>query len=491
MMLVDESADRVLSLVQGLDARSRRLTTVALVLLVAGVGVALAFAKDRPPAGLGYGVPATFFVLSAVLLVLAAIGRTRDGEGPTVPVPGGEQLLGCWLGRGRVVCGLLGVAAQGDGIPDERAVSVLVDRRTTRLPVAARGSHALYDELAALVLDVLTTAQSQVDLTRVSAIGVGTPGVVDLATGHLVLSVTVKDADVPFELAKRLLAGGRACVEKAFDVHPLSEGELEQRIFVDNDVRCVARYELSKHVSWRSFACVYVGSGFGSALVFNGNVLFGQHGSAGHIGHVGLGPSSSALPLRTGHVLPAIRCDCGDSGFHLDGVASFNGLRAIAEAVAVDGFADVLPALRARATDAGQAERAFVEETFPRLVGAARGAGRERIPDVVRPSLDDPNVVAYLEAVLRAYVGVLAAGLGMLVNVGDFGRIVLCGPLVEVLRANESFDQTLVEFLPGHVLGGHMPTRTSAVVDEELWRGAALVAWDPTYHRQRAEALAR
>jgi len=156
--------------------------------------------------------------------------------------------------------------------------------------------------------------------------------------------------------------------------------------------------------------------------------------------------------------------------------------------VAVDRFADVLPALRQAVGDGAPADDDFAEDVFPRLIGAADGGGRGELPATLRELLGDALVVEYLDDVLDAYVGVLALGLGMLVTFGDFGRVVLCGPLIEALRANSAFDQTLREVLPRHVFGGYSPTRTPAVASDCLWRGAALLAWDPAYHQERALA---
>ncbi len=54
---------------------------------------------------------------------------------------------------------------------------------------------------------------------------------------------------------------------------------------IDNDLNCAALAE-NELVSAKMLAVLYIGTGFGSAFVYNGNLIQGSHNFSGEIGHI-------------------------------------------------------------------------------------------------------------------------------------------------------------------------------------------------------------
>jgi predicted NBD/HSP70 family sugar kinase len=105
----------------------------------------------------------------------------------------------------------------------------------------------------------------------------------------------------------------------------------------------------------------------------------------------------------------------------------------------------------------------------------------------MRPLFDrHPQVVKFCDEVLDAYVAVLAGGIGTLTNIVDTGRLFMSGPLIETLARNRCFRSYLQRHLPHHLLDRKaQPDLQRTDATQGLWRGAALLAWDPAFHRRR------
>ncbi|MBN2826230.1 MAG: ROK family protein [Campylobacterales bacterium] len=69
---------------------------------------------------------------------------------------------------------------------------------------------------------------------------------------------------------------------------------------IDNDLKCAALYEASQKPHANTLAVLYIGTGFGGALVHQGKIIAGANNFAGEIGHI---------PFRT---TPFV-CGCGRS----------------------------------------------------------------------------------------------------------------------------------------------------------------------------------
>ncbi|GAA4715192.1 glucokinase [Promicromonospora umidemergens] len=167
--------------------------------------------------------------------------------------------------------------------------------RTVPTPASA-GPDAVLDAVAALVRTVLADAGA-----ALGAVGIGTAGVVDVASGTIVSATDTfpgwPGTSVAGGVRDRLTARGTA------------PGSVP--VFVENDVDAHAAGE-----SWRGAAAgarsvllVAVGTGVGGAVVLDGRPLRGAHHLAGELGHMPV-PGAEGLP-----------CTCGRPG-HLEAVAA-------------------------------------------------------------------------------------------------------------------------------------------------------------------------
>jgi predicted NBD/HSP70 family sugar kinase len=397
-------------------------------------------------------------------------GRRRFERGPTALV------MGCSLGRRSLTAGALLVRATGT-VPTASEVQVLSAGRSGRIR-SDQDSEALYDELTTAILGTARDLMGAQPAAHVAAVGIATPGVVEMATGRLLLSVTVPDgSDVPWEMARRLLAEAPELVAQAFGLSSDDPRELADRILVDNDVRCVARHYLSQE-GWPYFACFYVGGGVGAGMVVNGEVYYGANGSGAHIGHVELARPPAGWSLDEQHVLEAVQCDCGIVGFHLDKMASFSGLERIARTLAGPELGRLLAGVQEAWAGTGIEEADFYREGFPWLLAGAHRRNPARVPAAALRLLEGrADFDEYLEQVMRAHAAILAAGIATLAEVFDPGHVVVCGPLIDVLRNSDSVFRTVRRMLPEQVF---TPASSPNIivegnVREALWRGAALL----------------
>ena len=100
----------------------------------------------------------------------------------------------------------------------------------------------------------------------------------------------------------------------------LIEDEFKIPTRVDNDVRCAALGELNYGAGkgCENLICITVGTGSGSGLIINGNLVRGASNAAGEIGHI-------KLEIHDGPI-----CGCGDTGC-LEAFASGPSIVAMAE----------------------------------------------------------------------------------------------------------------------------------------------------------------
>jgi len=128
------------------------------------------------------------------------------------------------------------------------------------------------------------------DWDDVLGIGLGLPGPVDFETGRPVSPAAMPGWD-------------------GVDVPAMFADTTDCRVLVDNDARIMA---LGEHRMARRrdshMIFVKIGSGIGAGLVVNGEVLRGERGAAGDIGHIVVAPDAEEV------------CSCGNVGC-LDAVA--------------------------------------------------------------------------------------------------------------------------------------------------------------------------
>jgi len=110
--------------------------------------------------------------------------------------------------------------------------------------------------------------KAQVPISQISSIGIGAAGQVDRENGVLLAAPNLNCFDVEL---KRIL-------EEHFNIPT----------FVGNDVEVATLGEMKfgSGVDYNNFVCVFVGTGIGSGIVYDGKHLKGATGTAGEIGHI-------------------------------------------------------------------------------------------------------------------------------------------------------------------------------------------------------------
>ncbi|MEZ0494520.1 ROK family protein [Kineococcus sp. TBRC 1896] len=166
---------------------------------------------------------------------------------------------------------VLAVDVGGTGLKgavvDDRGRTLARRDRPTRLD--GRGPA---DNLLALVADLTALAGAEEPV----AVGVGTPGIVDEATGTVVYASNLGWRDV----------GLRALLEDATGL-PVGVG---------HDARAAGRAEQLASGTHGSFVFVPIGTGIAAALVVEGTAVSGVSGAAGEFGHVVVHPGGEVCP---------------------------------------------------------------------------------------------------------------------------------------------------------------------------------------------------
>ena len=131
------------------------------------------------------------------------------------------------------------------------------------------------------------------------AVGIGSAGVVDSATGRIISATDAIPGWAGTELAARVSEALGLDTQVLNDVHAHALGEATSGAGAGKS----------------SLLLVAVGTGVGGAVVRDGVVATGARGVAGHVGHVAM-PEAAGVP-----------CTCGRSG-HVEGLASGPGMLA-------------------------------------------------------------------------------------------------------------------------------------------------------------------
>jgi predicted NBD/HSP70 family sugar kinase len=148
-------------------------------------------------------------------------------------------------------------------------------------PLASTAPPSVVESVAGVVHELLDRLGA--DAERVVGVGVAVSGDVDKATGIVRNSPRLNWSAVP--------------------LRDLVHEQCQLPVVVDNDVLALSIAEewFGIGVDSGSFAIVTIGAGIGCGLYVNGDVVEGDHGVAGEIGH---------LPLAPGGLL----CTCGRRG---------------------------------------------------------------------------------------------------------------------------------------------------------------------------------
>lgn len=204
--------------------------------------------------------------------------------------------------------------------------------------------------------------ETNTDAKEIEGIGFDFPGQVDYKTGVVKLAPNIPGwVNIPIA----------QMIEEEFNIPTR----------IDNDVRCAALGELKFGAGkgCENFVCITVGTGIGSGLVINGQLVRGAANAAGEIGHI-------KLQMNGGPI-----CGCGDTGC-LEAFASGPSIVAMAqeylkggkstkfrEMAGADG--EITPYIVAKAAEAGDpvAKRIF------EIVGTYIGMGLVSVINLLNP----------------------------------------------------------------------------------------------------------
>ena len=140
----------------------------------------------------------------------------------------------------------------------------------TKVPTDVRGGVHLVDQFQAVISELTTLAG--VEMAKVRMVVLGTPGVLDPATGHIHVAPNI------------------AGIED-IDLRQLLTDRLGIPTIIENDVNLAAEGERWKGhgVDVGNFAFVALGTGTGMGIIANGSLLRGGRGAAGEISYLPIG----------------------------------------------------------------------------------------------------------------------------------------------------------------------------------------------------------
>ena len=206
----------------------------------------------------------------------------------------------------------------------------------------------------AALLDQLVSLVKSVRGTKLDAVGVGVPSVVEFETGRVIASVNVPLAGVPLRQLLRERLGVPVFVDNDANIAALAEAH-------DDELRMVAK----------NLVMLTLGTGMGGGLVLGGRVYRGATGGAGELGHTIVAADLSS-PFRSASGFP--------QPGSLERVAAGSALDRLAADAAVAQPQSALGQRRAagqsvlgadvvRAARAGDPISAHVVETWAERVG--------------------------------------------------------------------------------------------------------------------------
>lgn len=187
---------------------------------------------------------------------------------------------------------------------DETRVAVADGRGAVRATSRGSGIHGDPTATVAALPDLVATAlrSARVPRTRVRAVGVTVPGLVDQNSGRCRLAPNLGWEDFPLRSTVERVLKRPVVVANITQAAAIAEGRLGAAQGVD------------------SFIWLYLGGGVGSGIVLNGRSFSGTRGFAGEVGHCRISDED-------------VRCACGKVG-HLEAFASRMALLAAAERAA-------------------------------------------------------------------------------------------------------------------------------------------------------------
>ncbi len=375
--------------------------------------------------------------------LVAAVGYQNGGRGPNAAlysvVPSSAYVAALYV--------------------DQGLVSTAVADVTGRVIAEAREDTNGEGEPVELVRSAVDRAchRAGVSVSMLSAFVIGSPGVVDPATG---------DPRWAFNLPawhEGVLAGLR--------------GALHKNVLIENDVNlaAIAEHALGAAAGADDFVLLWVGVGLGLATVLGGRLHRGVSGAAGEIGW---------LPVPGAPVTSDVRYPAGGGMQWLTGA---NAVRAMA---AAHGFGtapgDVVPGSRGAGAaapgvgEAGEAVRAAVAAMSAVDAGDARDAGDAGDAAAAAvPGAPAERAGRFLDELARR----VALGAAAVCTVIDPGLVVLGGE-VGLAGGTELADRVAAEV--ARICPVRPRVVPTAVSSEPVLRGALLTA----VNQARADLLA-
>lgn len=286
-----------------------------------------------------------------------------------------------------------------------KIAGALVDPHGRLLVRAARPTPADKDGATVMraVAEVLGELAAAPDWARVAAVGIGSAGPVDAATG------TVSPVNIPGWRDFPLVAGVRALV-----------GERPVVLVGDGVAMTAAEHWLGAARGHANALCMVVSTGVGGGLVLNGRLHPGPTGNAGHIGHISVDVDGDPCPCGSRGCVERIASGPNIARRALahgwqpgpDGDTSAAGVAAAAQAgdpVALRSFERA-----ARALAAGIAATATLVEIDIAVIGGGVAGAGEVLFRPLRAALRDYATLSFVSglAVVPAQMGTDAGVVG-------------------------------------------------------------------------------
>ncbi len=316
-----------------------------------------------------------------------------------------------------------GTARGGIDLGGTKIEAVVVDANSMVLGSARRPTptDGGPNDVAAELVHALTAACAAAGLKpeALSGVGVGSPGIVDAATGAVSSARNLPGWDGTFGLGSALTAA------------------LGTRVLVGNDVQVATEGEfmLGSGKSYGSLLGVFWGTGVGGGLILDGEPWVGR-GGAGEIGH-------------TVVKLGGRRCPCGRRG--------------CVEAYAGRGAMEARARKRVKKGAKTDLFKLMEEKGHTRLTSAIWARALERRDKLANKIIDQA-------------VAALGAGIASAVNLLDVEAVVIGGGLG--VRFGEPFAMRIAAEMQPHLFNDTRPPaiRVAALGDLGGAIGAALLA---------------
>lgn len=201
-----------------------------------------------------------------------------------------EYLLGVDLGGTKILCGVF----------SEKLECLGRSKKSTK---AQRGADAVVDRVAACVLEAIDECDLHVKQAR--GLGIGAPGACDPDSGTVIFAPNLGWKNFP--LKKEL------------------EKRLNLPVFIENDcnLQTLGVYAKELQSKPKSLVGIFLGTGIGAGIIFDGKPFSGFNRTAGEIGH---------MVLQVG----GPKCACGNKGC-FEALASRSAIFKTIEAAVKDG----------------------------------------------------------------------------------------------------------------------------------------------------------